>query len=378
MNIRLVDTITQYREIQETIDNAILGLLEKGQYIGGEAVKQFENQLADYLKVKHVIACANGTDALQVALMTMGVQPGDEILTPSFTYIATVEVIALLQLKPIFVEVNPQTFNMDTEDLRRKITPKTKGIIPVHLYGQPAEMVEIVKIAKENNLFVVEDNAQAIGSEITLADGTTQKAGTFGEIGCTSFYPSKNLGAYGDGGAIFTNDDALAEKIRMICNHGQKRRYYHDSIGVNSRLDAIQAAVLSAKLPHLDRYNDSRRWAAEQYNALLASEDSLVLPYCEPNVKHVYHQYTLKIKAGRVKRDAMKAYLDAQNVPNMIYYPVPSHLQLAYQEYGYNAGDLAITEQLTAEVLSLPMHSELTEAQITYICNHLKAAIQAT
>ncbi len=378
MNIKLVDTITQYHEIKEQIDSSIMNLLEKGQYIGGEAVKNFENQLSEYLKVKHVISCANGTDALQVALMVLGAEPGDEILTPSFTYIATVEVIALLRLKPVFVEVYPDTFNMDTEDLKRKIGPKTKGIIPVHLYGQPAQMENILKIAKENHLFVIEDTAQAIGSEITFSDGSVHKSGTLGEIGCTSFYPSKNLGAYGDGGAIFTNDDTLAEKIRMICNHGQKKRYYHDSIGINSRLDAIQAAILSVKLPHLDRYNTSRAAAAALYNSLLADTEGLILPSCAPDVKHVYHQYTLKITQGRAKRDAVKAYLDARSIPNMIYYPVASHLQSAYEEYGYREGDLPITEQLTAEVLSLPMHSELPDEQIRFICDNLKAALKET
>lgn len=375
MNIRMVDTVSQYHNIKSEIDAAILGLLEKGHYIGGAAVKQFEENLATYLQAQHVISCANGTDALQVALMALGCKPGDEVLTPSFTYIATVEVIALLGLKPVFVEVNADTFNMDLEDLQRKITPKSKAIVPVHLYGQPAEMEGIMQIAQAHGLFVVEDAAQAIGAEYSFSDGSTAKVGTIGHIGCTSFYPSKNLGAYGDGGAIFTNDDALAEKLRMICNHGQKVRYTHDSIGVNSRLDSIQAAVLDIKLRHLDSYNDHRRWAAAEYNRQLGGLTELTTPFEAPNGRHVYHQYTLRVKAGRSKRDALKAYMDSQNIPTMIYYPIASHLQKGYVDFGFHAGDLPLTEQLTAEVISLPIHSEITAAQIAYVCEQLKKGL---
>ncbi len=378
MDIKLVDTVAQYHEIKAEVDASIMDLLEKGQYIGGAAVKQFEAELGAYLNVKHVIACANGTDALQVALMGMGVEPGDEILTPSFTYIATIEVIALLGLKPVFVEVCPETFGLDIHDLKAKITPKTKGIIPVHLYGHSADMYSILKIARENGLFVIEDNAQAIGGEVTFLDGSVYKTGTLGDIGCTSFYPSKNLGAYGDGGAIFTQDDFLAEKIRMICNHGQKVRYHHESIGVNSRLDAIQAAILSVKLKHLDRYNASRSQASLYYNQCLKDVEGIKTPFVAPTVKHVYHQYTLRITKGRAKRDAVKSILDKKGIPNMIYYPIPSHLQTAYLAYGYKEGDLPITERLTGEVLSLPMHSELTYSQIEYICHHFIEAMRET
>lgn len=376
MEIRMVDTVSQYQKIKQEVDQKVLALLDKGHYIGGEAVKEFEGALSTYLGGAQVISCANGTDALQVALMALGCEPGDEILTPSFTYIATVEVIALLRLKPVFVEVNPDTFNMDIHDLERKITPKTKVIMPVHLYGQPADMEPIMAIAKKHQLFVVEDTAQAIGAEYTFADGTIQKVGTIGDIGCTSFYPSKNLGAYGDGGAIFTHNAELGNTMRMICNHGQSRRYYHDSIGVNSRLDAIQAAILTVKLKHLDAYNAARIQAADTYDALFANVEGIQTPFRAPNAKHVFHQYTLRITAGREKRDSIKSKMDTLAVPTMIYYPVPSHLQKAYTEYGYSEGSLPVTEQLTAEVISLPMHSELTEAQINYIFSKILSCLE--
>lgn len=378
MNIRMVDTVTQYQHIKNEVDAAIMELLNKGMYIGGQAVKQFEEALAHYLAVKQVISCANGTDALQVALMALGCEPDDEVITPSFTYIATIEVIALLRLKPVFVEVNPATFTMDVADLKRKITSKTKVILPVHLYGQAADMEAIMQVAKEHNLFVVEDTAQAIGGEYTFSDGTTKKVGTIGDIGCTSFYPSKNLGAYGDGGAIMTNNEILAESLRMMCNHGQKIRYLHDVIGVNSRLDAIQAAILSVKLKHLEQYNSARIWAADCYDSLLKDVEGIVCPQRMENGKHVFHQYTLKITAGREKRDALKSYLDAAGIPSMIYYPVPSHLQKAYLQYGYKMGDLPITEQLTGEVISFPIHSELTEEQIVYIVEKVKEGMKVS
>ena len=367
----MVDTVGQYHKIKPEINAAISDLLEKGFYIGGAAVKQFEQNLGKYVGANHTIACANGTDALQVALMALGCKPGDEVLTPSFTYIATVEVIALLQLVPVFVEVYPDTFNIDVKDLEKKITAKTKAIIPVHLYGQSADMEAIMNIAKAHHLFVIEDAAQAIGADYTFSDGRKQKVGTIGHIGCTSFYPSKNLGAYGDGGAIFTNDANLAENLRMICNHGQKTRYYHDSIGVNSRLDAIQAAILDIKLTHLDEYNAARRWVASRYDALFVNIEGLVTPFCATNGGHVFHQYTLKVLGGREKRDSLKAFLDSKNIPSMIYYPVPSHLQTAYNCYGYKAGDMPNTEELTAQVVSLPMHTELTDEEILYIAQHV-------
>ncbi len=372
----MVDTVGQYQKIKTEVDAAIAGLLEKGFYIGGAAVKQFEQNLGKYVGAAHTIACANGTDALQVALMAIGCKPGDEVLTPSFTYIATVEVIALLQLVPVFVEVHVDTFNIDVADLQKKITAKTKAIIPVHLYGQSADMEAIMEVAQQHDLAVIEDAAQAIGADYTFSDGTKKKVGSIGHIGCTSFYPSKNLGAYGDGGAIFTNDAALAESIRMICNHGQKTRYYHDSIGVNSRLDAIQAAILDIKLTHLDEYNTARRWAASRYDAHFAQVLELVTPFCAANGRHVFHQYTLKVLAGREKRDALKAFLDSKNVPAMIYYPVPSHLQTAYTCYGYKEGNMPHTEELTAQVISLPMHTELTEEQIAYIAAHVIEGLQ--
>lgn len=375
MDISMVDTVTQYQKIKNEIDTAILQLLGKGTYIGGAIVKQFEQNLAAYLAVPHVIACANGTDALQIALMALGCKPGDEVITPSFTYIATIEVIALLGLTPVFVEVNPETFTLDVTDLKHKITAKTKVVLPVHLYGQAADMEAIMKIAKENNLFVIEDNAQAIGGEYTFSDGTTKKLGTIGHIGCTSFYPSKNLGAYGDGGALMTNDDALAESLRMICNHGQKKKYIHDSIGVNSRLDSIQAAILDIKLKHLNKYTDARRWAADTYDSLLKDVPGITIPYRADYGKHVFHQYTIKIAEGREKRDAFKKYLEEKGIPTMIYYPIPSHQQKAYLGYGYKLGDFPISEQLNGEVISLPIHSELTQEQIEYIVRYIKSGL---
>ncbi|MFN0201683.1 MAG: DegT/DnrJ/EryC1/StrS family aminotransferase [Bacteroidia bacterium] len=371
MKIKMVDTVTQYHAIEAEVKTAIHQLLEEGTYIGGAAVKGFEQALAQELGVKHVIACANGTDALQIALMALGLEPGDEVITPTFTYVATVEVVALLKLRPVFVEVNPLTFNMDAEDLERKITPKTKAIIPVHLYGQPADMEAILEVANRHQIPVVEDCAQAIGSTYTFSKGETKTTGGIGTIGCTSFYPSKNLGAYGDGGAIMTNDDRLGEYLRMICNHGQRVKYFHDTIGVNSRLDSLQAAILAIKLKHLKEYNERRRWAASQYDALLAGNENILLPTSLQNVHHVFHQYTLRILAGREKRDALKDALAKVGIPSMIYYPLACHLQNAYTCYGYKAGDFPLSEQLTNEVISLPMHSELTSEQLQYIAENV-------
>ncbi len=370
--IHMVDVISQHKKIEEEMDVAVKEVLGSGAFINGPAVKEFRKNLSQYLGVSHVISCANGTDALQVAFMALDLSPGDEVITPSFTYVATVEIIALLKLKPVFIEVDPLTFNMSPCKIEEAITDRTKAILPVHLYGQSANMLPILEIAEKHNLYVIEDNAQAIGSVYTFPDGNSQKTGTIGHIGCTSFYPSKNLGACGDGGAIFTNDDELAEKIWVICNHGSKKKYYHDSIGVNSRLDSVQAAILDIKLTHLDEYNDARRWAADLYDERLADhQDKLILPYRAPYSKHVFHQYTLRIKEGRAKRDQIKEYLAAHQIPSMIYYPVTLHLQGAYRGYGYSEGDLPISENLTGEVLSLPMHPELDRDQITFITQTL-------
>ena len=375
MNIRMVDTITQYQAIQQEVDEAVRGVITSGIYINGPVVGEFKKSLADYLGVKHVIPCANGTDALQIALMALGLQPGDEVITPSFTYVATVEVIALLQLKPIFVDVDERSFNIDVSQVESLITDKTKAIIPVHLFGQAANMEEVMKVAAKHNLFVVEDDAQAIGATYKHKDGSSQKTGTIGHIGCTSFYPSKNLGAFGDAGAIFTNDDELADKLTVICNHGCKVRYYHDSIGVNSRLDAVHAAILNVKLKHLDTYNAARRKAADMYDALIGDLEGIMTPWRAPWSDHVFHQYTLRIVEGRAKRDAIKAHFDAHKVPAMIYYPVSLHQQKAYAHYWDGNPSLPISEKLTEEVISLPMHSELTEEQIQVVVDTLKASL---
>lgn len=366
--IQMVDTLRQYRHIQSEVDAAIHAVLESAQYINGPAVKSFIGNLATYMgEGVHAIPCANGTDALQIAFMALGLQPDDEVITPSFTYIATVEAASLLRLRPVFVEVDADTFCINPAAIEAAITPRTKAIVPVHLYGQVAPMAEIMAIARKHNLFVVEDTAQAIGATYTFPDGSQMKAGTIGDIGTTSFYPSKNLGAFGDGGAIFTRNADMAARLTMICNHGQTRRYYHDEIGVNSRLDSIQAAILGVKLQHLDEYNAARRSAADRYDALFAGSDALITPARVAYSHHVFHQYTLRVVAGREKRDALQAHLQELGVPSMIYYPVPSHLNTAYLQYGYQLGDLPLTEQLTAEVISLPMHTELTEEQIHYI-----------
>lgn len=375
MEIRMVDTITQYEHIQEEVDQAVLDVVRSGRYINGPVVKQFAQDLSTYMDGAHVIPCANGTDALQIALMALDLKPGDEVITPTFTYIATVEVIALLQLKPVFVEVDPHTFNIDPAVLEAAITPKTKAIMPVHLYGQAADMEPIMEVAQKHNLYVVEDTAQGIGAYYTFSDGRKMRVGTIGDIGTTSFYPSKNLGAYGDGGAIFTRNEVLADRLQVICNHGAKRKYYHDDIGVNSRLDAIQAAILGIKLKHLSKYTESRREAARTYDALLSDVPGIQTPKWEDNDSHVFHQYTLKIEAGRAARDEVRQQLADRGIPSMIYYPVSIHLQGGYTQYGYQAGDFPTSEQLTAEVVSLPMHSEMTKEQQTYIVDHLKQII---
>jgi UDP-2-acetamido-2-deoxy-ribo-hexuluronate aminotransferase len=365
----MVDTKTQYQKIKEQVDAGIHQVLDSAAYINGAPVREFTKNLSSYLNVNHTITCANGTDALQIAMMALDLQPGDEVITPSFTYVATTEVVALLKLKPVFVEVDKTTFNIDLVAIEAAITPKTKAIVPVHLYGQAANMEAIMAIASRYNLFVIEDNAQAIGCNYIFSDGTIKKTGTIGTIGTTSFYPSKNLGAYGDGGAIFTNDDVLAEKLQMIANHGQKVRYYHEMVGCNSRLDSIQAAVLNVKLKYLDEYIAARQKAAAFYNAAFASVDSITIPKTAHFTNHVYHQYTILTEG--VNRDELSKYLAEVQIPSMIYYPVPAHRQKMFAAFGGNEYNLPVTDWLTRRVISLPMHTELDEEQLQYVVDHV-------
>jgi UDP-2-acetamido-2-deoxy-ribo-hexuluronate aminotransferase len=367
--IQMVDTKTQYQKIKEQVDAGIHQVLDSAAYINGAPVREFTKNLSSYLNVNHTITCANGTDALQIAMMALDLQPGDEVITPSFTYVATTEVVALLKLKPVFVEVDKTTFNIDLVAIEAAITPKTKAIVPVHLYGQAANMEAIMEIASRYNLFVIEDNAQAIGCNYIFSDGTIKKTGTIGTIGTTSFYPSKNLGAYGDGGAIFTNDDVLAEKLQMIANHGQKVRYYHEMVGCNSRLDSIQAAVLNVKLKYLDEYIAARQKAAAFYNAAFASVDSITIPKTAHFTNHVYHQYTILTEG--VNRDELSKYLAEVQIPSMIYYPVPAHRQKMFAAFGGNEYNLPVTDWLTRRVISLPMHTELDEEQLQYVVDHV-------
>jgi UDP-2-acetamido-2-deoxy-ribo-hexuluronate aminotransferase len=367
--IQMVDTKRQYEQIKTEVDAAIQEVLNSAAYINGKAVQDFAAGLNEYLGVKHTIPCANGTDALQIAMMALGLQPGDEVITPSFTYIATTEVVALLRLTPVFVEVDPKTFCIDPQALRKAITPKTKAIVPVHLYGHAAPMEEIMQIAKEFNLFVIEDNAQAIGCDYTFSDGTVKKTGTIGTIGATSFYPSKNLGAYGDGGAIFTNDDALAQQLKMVANHGQQKRYYHEVVGCNSRLDSIQAAILNIKLKKLDAYNAARQSVAAYYNDAFAGNEKITTPYVASYSKHVYHQYTMLLNG--VNRDGLVAYLAEHKIPSMIYYPVPGHKQDMFSTFNLPAYDLQTTDWLTERVISLPVHTEMDADQLDYITQHV-------
>ncbi|SEB65913.1 dTDP-4-amino-4,6-dideoxygalactose transaminase [Tenacibaculum sp. MAR_2009_124] len=361
----MVDLQSQYQKIKDVVNTSIEEVLNSSAYINGPYVKEFQADLENYLNVKHVIPCANGTDALQIAMMGLGLEPGDEVITVDFTFAATVEVIGLLQLTPVLVDVELDTFNINIEALKKAITPKTKAIVPVHLFGQCANMETIIAIAKEHNLFVIEDNAQAIGADYTFSDGTVKKAGTIGHVGTTSFFPSKNLGCYGDGGAIFTNDDELAHTLRGVVNHGMYKRYYHDVVGVNSRLDSIQAAVLKAKLPNLDAYCDARRKAAAFYSNAFKSDKNIVTPVISDFTTHVFHQYTLRITNG--KRDALHKHLLDNNIPNAIYYPVPLHAQKAYKDDRYNEKDFEVTNQLINEVISLPMHTELDTEQQGFI-----------
>ncbi|MFK7947694.1 MAG: DegT/DnrJ/EryC1/StrS family aminotransferase [Saprospiraceae bacterium] len=365
MNIPMVDLQTQYQNIKSKVDAAIIECVSSTWFIGGPNVQSFKENLAKYLNVKHVVPCANGTDALQIAMMALGLKPGDEVILPAFTYVATAEVIALLGLTPVMIDVEKDTFNIKIDEIEAAITPKTKAIVPVHLFGQIADMERIMAIAEKHNLYVIEDNAQAIGADYVFSDGTVQKAGTIGHIGATSFYPSKNLGCYGDGGAIFTNDDKLGEQLQRIANHGQTKRYYHGFVGVNSRLDAIQAVVLNIKLPLLDGYCERRNNAADYYDSAFAKIDGLITPKRAKNSTHVFHQYTLQVTNG--KRDKLGEYLKAKGISNMIYYPVPLYKQEAYNHYYSEGFELPNTEQLCDTVLSLPMHSEFTEEQLKYI-----------
>lgn len=368
--IQMVDTKTQYLKIKPEVDKAVIDVLESSAFINGKPVHDFAANLGTYNGAKHTIPCANGTDALQIAMMALGLQPGDEVITPSFTYIATTEVIALLRLTPVFVEVDAKTFCIDPVALEKAITPRTKAIVPVHLYGQAAPMEAIMAIAARHNLAVIEDNAQAIGCDYTFADGTKKKTGSIAHIGTTSFYPSKNLGGFGDGGAIFTNDDALAAAMKMIANHGQSRQYYHDVVGCNSRLDTIQAAILDIKLAHLDEYIHARRTAADFYDNAFAGNTIITTPYRADYSRHVFHQYTILLEKGEQSagfRNGLKEHLAAKKIPAMIYYPVPGHRQQMFASFNTAAQEMPVTDWLTQRVISLPIHTELDEEQLNYI-----------
>lgn len=366
----MVDLKGQYNAIKNEIDNAIADVINTTNFINGQKVKDFSRNLSEYLNVKHVIPCGNGTDALQIALMSLGLEQGDEVIVPAFTYVATAEVIALLKLTPVLVDVDYSTFNIKIDDLEKALSPKTKAIVPVHLFGQCAQMEEIMAFAKRHKLYVVEDNAQAIGADYKFSNGEIKKSGTIGDIGCTSFFPSKNLGCFGDGGAIFTNDDQLAEKIRMIANHGQKKKYFHSVIGVNSRLDTIQAAVLDVKLKHLDEYCQARFNAAKYYTENLKGISGIKTPQLVGYSTHVFHQYTLIVENG--KRDELKDFLNKNKIPANIYYPLPLNEQEAFKNISKVIGDLKNTYQLSKSVLSIPMHTELSTEQQDYILRHIK------
>lgn len=372
--IEMVDLKSQYQHIKPQIDSAIQEVIDSAAFVKGQKVTDFQDHLAQYLGVKHVICCGNGTDALQIALMALGLKPGDEVITPTFTFIATAEVVALLGLTPVVVDVSEQTMNMDIDSLRKSITPKTKAIVPVHLFGQCANMQQIMDIAKQHNLFVVEDACQAIGASYTFSNGTQKKAGCIGNIGCTSFFPSKNLGCYGDGGALFTDDDQLADKIKAIANHGMVIRYHHDMVGVNSRLDTLQAAILDVKLPHLDQYIKARQQAAQYYDNAFANNPHIIIPARDPQSTHVFHQYTLRIVD--YDRDTLRQQLADKQIPAMVYYPVPLHQQKAYQDPRYHTGDFPQAERLAQTVLSLPMHTELDQQQLEYITQTINQILQ--
>jgi UDP-2-acetamido-2-deoxy-ribo-hexuluronate aminotransferase len=367
--IQMVDLKSQYEKIKPAVDKAIMEVIETTTFINGPAVSEFQKELENYLGAKHVIPCANGTDALQIAMMALGLKPGDEVITPSYTYIATTEVVALLGLIPVFVDVLPDTFCMDPSKIEAVITSKTKAIVPVHLYGQAADMDTIMEIANKHNLFVIEDNAQAIGCDYHHNDGRISKTGTIGTIGCTSFFPSKNLGCYGDGGAICTNDDALSKQLKMVANHGQSVKYVHDVVGCNSRLDSMQAAVLRIKLPLLDNYCDARRKAADYYDNFFKDYPQIITPKRDPKSKHAFHQYTLQLEG--LDRKSVVDHLSKLDVPSMVYYPSPAHKQGMFASFQLGELDLPVTEWLTSRVISLPMHTELDEEQLHYICSSL-------
>lgn len=368
--IQMADLHSQYLRIKPEIDQAIQEVLDSTAFIQGPQVKQFEEDLKNYVGSKTVITCANGTDALQIAMMALGCKPGDEVILPVHTYVATAEVIALLGLKPVFTEVDPNTFNLDVSQLEKKITPRTFAIVPVHLYGQCVDMEPLLALARNHSIHVIEDVAQALGAVYTFSDGRKMKAGAMGTIGCTSFFPSKNLGCYGDGGAIFTQDEKLGERIRMIANHGQQKKYHHDLIGVNSRLDTLQAAILRVKLRYLDDYETRRRAVADFYDRELSNVNILTTPVRASNSTHVFHQYTIRTK--EINRDQFKEYLQDRGIPSMIYYPVPLHLQKAYEQPRFPKGSFPITEELSRTVLSLPIHTEMTADQLSYICNSIR------
>lgn len=366
-SIQMVDLKTQYHHIKKEIDHAVIDCIASTAFINGPAVKEFQSSLEKYLDVKHVIPCANGTDSLQIAMMALGLQRGDEVICPSFTYVATAEVIGLLGLIPVMVEVDANTFNITAEIIEKAITSKTRAIVPVHLYGQSCDMEPIMELAKKNNLFVIEDNAQAIGATYTFSDGSTAKTGTIGHIGSTSFFPSKNLGCYGDGGALMTNDDELASKMRIIANHGQEKKYYHKVLGCNSRLDTIQAAILNIKLKYLDNYSQARNQMASYYDNAFANIKNVEVPKRQLNSTHVFHQYTLKVKNG--KRNELQKYLADKGIPSMIYYPLPLYKQEAFREFVDPDFELGITESLCNEVISLPIHTEIEIESMQYVCN---------
>jgi dTDP-4-amino-4,6-dideoxygalactose transaminase len=363
--ISMVDLKSQYEKIKPEVDKAINDVINSASFINGPAVKEFQSSLENYLQLKHVIPCANGTDALQISMMALGLKPGDEVIAPSFTFIATAEVIALLGLTPVLVDVDPDTFNISPEAVLKAITPKTRAIVPVHLFGQTADMDAIMEIAEKHNLYVIEDACQSIGSDYLNSENIWRKSGTIGHVGCTSFFPSKNLGCYGDGGAIFTNDDQLAAKLRSIVNHGMTVRYYHDDIGVNSRLDSIQAAILNVKLKHLDEYARARQHVAAAYDKAFKDQPELTIPSRYTRSTHVFHQYTLRVKG--VERNKLPEYLATKDIPAMIYYPVPIHMQKAYLDPRYQPGDFPVTEDLCTSVVSLPIHTEMDTEQLNYI-----------
>lgn len=369
-NIQMVDLNAQYQKLGAEIDAAIKSVLNSAAFIKGPEVKLFEEKLQEYLNCMHVISCANGTDALQIAMMALGLKPGDEVITTNFTFIATVEVVSLLGLKPVLVDPEPDTFNISADAIRKAITPRTKAIVPVHLFGQCAGMDEIMEITRENDLFVIEDTAQATGAEYTFKDGTRKKAGTIGTIGTTSFFPSKNLGCYGDGGALFTNDDNIALRLRSIANHGMKERYHYAETGVNSRLDTLQAAILLVKLKHLDNFNGLRKKAADFYDNSFKGIGGIVLPKRSPASTHIFHQYTIRVTDGQ--RDDLRKHLGTMNIPSMIYYPGPLHTQEAYRGLGYKVNDFPVTSRLCNEVLSLPMCPDLDQDQLDYIAEGVK------